>query len=210
MNVARRRTNHFSAAVVVVFVKGERGRGVVHFYSCTRNTQSCWLLLIPERESCAYKLWMSCDTVRLTSFTFLSLNNDQSLSSKSGAFTNRMTNCNYVTARWNSRLKPTAISLFHLSIVIVNCEFRSGKMESTTVSTSTSAGPANWCVFGWLLGLAQLLLHGALGLVLFWVVYYRQGFGWRDEPKLEFNYHPVLMIGGFIYLVGNGSNQFLI
>jgi len=26
---------------------------------------------------------------------------------------------------------------------------------------------ANWCIFGWLLGLAQLLLHGALGLVLF-------------------------------------------
>jgi len=80
---------------------------------------------------------------------------------------------------------------------------RSGKMESTTVSSSSTAGPANWCVFGWLLGLAQLLLHGALGLVLFWVVYYRQGFGWRDQPKLEFNYHPVLMIGGFVYLVGN-------
>lgn len=65
-------------------------------------------------------------------------------------------------------------------------------------------GSANWCIFGWLLGLAQLLLHGAVGLVLFWVVYYRDGFGWRDQPKLEFNYHPVLMITGFVYLSGNG------
>jgi len=62
---------------------------------------------------------------------------------------------------------------------------------------------ANWCIFGWLLGLAQLLLHGALGLVLFWVLYFREGFGWKGYPKLEFNYHPVLMIVGFIYLGGN-------
>jgi hypothetical protein len=68
-----------------------------------------------------------------------------------------------------------------------------------------SMGYGNWCIFGLLLGLAQLLLHGALGLVLFWVVYYRGGFGWRETPQLEFNYHPVLMIAGFIYLVGNGE-----
>lgn len=73
---------------------------------------------------------------------------------------------------------------------------RPGKMEP-------SMGYGNWCIFGLLLGLAQLLLHGALGLVLFWVVYYRGGFGWRETPQLEFNYHPVLMIAGFIYLVGN-------
>ena len=83
-------------------------------------------------------------------------------------------------------------------------------MESATVSSSSTAGPANWCVFGWLLGLAQLLLHGALGLVLFWVIYYREGFGWRDQPKQEFNYHPVLMIGGFVYLVGNGQSTYTV
>jgi len=63
-------------------------------------------------------------------------------------------------------------------------------------------GYGNWCIFGCLLGLAQLLLHGAMGLVLFWVLHYRSGFGWKDEPGKEFNYHPVLMIAGFIYLGG--------
>jgi len=95
-----------------------------------------------------------------------------------------------------------------LFFVCVCTLFRSPKMESATVSSSSTAGPANWCVFGWLLGLAQLLLHGALGLVLFWAIYYREGFGWRDQPKQEFNYHPVLMIGGFVYLVGNGQSTY--
>lgn len=77
--------------------------------------------------------------------------------------------------------------------------------RSAKVEGGTSSSPGNWCIFGLLLGLAQLLLHGALGLVLFWVIHYRGGFGWRDTPEFEFNYHPVLMIGGFIYLVGNGN-----
>jgi hypothetical protein len=74
-----------------------------------------------------------------------------------------------------------------------------------SISDGGSSNPPNWCFFGWLLALTQLLLHGALGLVLFWVIYYLGGFGWHDQPKLEFNYHPVLMIGGFVYLSGNGK-----
>lgn len=83
--------------------------------------------------------------------------------------------------------------------------FRSGKVETVSISDGGSSNPPNWCFFGWLLALTQLLLHGALGLVLFWVIYYLGGFGWHDQPKLEFNYHPVLMIGGFVYLSGNGK-----
>ncbi|XP_046455678.1 plasma membrane ascorbate-dependent reductase CYBRD1-like isoform X1 [Daphnia pulex] len=81
--------------------------------------------------------------------------------------------------------------------------FKSGKVETVSISEEGSSSPPNWCFFGWLLALTQLLLHGALGLVLFWVIYYLGGFGWQDQPKLEFNYHPVLMIGGFVYLSGN-------
>lgn len=77
---------------------------------------------------------------------------------------------------------------------------RSGKVETVSISDGGSSSPPNWCFFGWLLALTQLLLHGALGLVLFWVIYYLDGFGWRDNPKLLFNYHPVLMVGGFVYL----------
>lgn len=86
------------------------------------------------------------------------------------------------------------------------CRHRTGKMETVVSAAESSSSPPNWCFFGWLLGLTQLLLHGALGLVLFWVIYYLGGFGWQDQPKLEFNYHPVLMIGGFVYLCGNGKS----
>ncbi|XP_057378375.1 transmembrane ascorbate-dependent reductase CYB561-like isoform X4 [Daphnia carinata] len=81
--------------------------------------------------------------------------------------------------------------------------FKSGKVETVSISDAGSSSPPNWCFFGWLLGLTQLLLHGALGLVLFWVFQYLGGVGWRDQPKLLFNYHPVLMVGGFVYLSGN-------
>lgn len=77
--------------------------------------------------------------------------------------------------------------------------------KSRPSKVDSGMASANWCIFGWLLGLAQLLLHGALGLVLFWVLYFRGGFGWQESPKLEFNYHPVLMITGFVYLGGNGT-----
>ena len=90
---------------------------------------------------------------------------------------------------------------FHIHLGI----FRSSKVETVSISDGGSSKPPNWCFFGWLLALTQLLLHGALGLVLFWVIYYLGGFGWHDQPKLEFNYHPVLMIGGFVYLSGNGK-----
>lgn len=90
-------------------------------------------------------------------------------------------------------------------VFFVEFPFRSGKVETVSISDGGSSSPPNWCFFGWLLALTQLLLHGALGLVLFWVIYYLGGFGWHDQPKLEFNYHPVLMIGGFVYLSGNGK-----
>ena len=34
---------------------------------------------------------------------------------------------------------------------------------------------------------------------------YRHGFTWRDNPKLEFNWHPLLMTIGLIFLYGNGK-----
>ena len=65
------------------------------------------------------------------------------------------------------------------------------------------------CCFGFLVLIAQILLHGVLGLVWFWIVHYHSdekatwgAFAWRDNPELEFNLHPVLMITGFIYFSG--------
>jgi hypothetical protein len=60
----------------------------------------------------------------------------------------------------------------------------------------------NWFEFLLVVVVASILLLGALGLVIFWVFYYRGGVGWQDEPQLHFNLHPILMIGGFITLSG--------
>jgi len=56
--------------------------------------------------------------------------------------------------------------------------------------------------------IAQILLNGVVGLVLFWVIQYHSKadkpwpFSWKVDPELEFNLHPFLMIMGFIYFMG--------
>lgn len=68
---------------------------------------------------------------------------------------------------------------------------------------------ASSMVFYFLVFLAEILMFGLLSLVLFWVVYYRGGFAWREDVAKEFNYHPVLMITGFIFLMGHGENNLI-
>jgi len=63
------------------------------------------------------------------------------------------------------------------------------------------------CCFGFMVFIAQILLHGVVGLVLFWVIQFNgKGkawpFSWKTDPDLEFNLHPFLMIMGFIYFMG--------
>ncbi|XP_076233773.1 transmembrane ascorbate-dependent reductase CYB561 isoform X2 [Calliopsis andreniformis] len=41
-------------------------------------------------------------------------------------------------------------------------------------------------------------------LVAVWCANYRGGFSWRSNPMLEFNWHPLLMIIGFVFLYANG------
>ncbi|PSN36011.1 putative cytochrome b561 [Blattella germanica] len=40
-------------------------------------------------------------------------------------------------------------------------------------------------------------------LVTVWAGHYRGGFAWRSNPGLEFNWHPVLMTTGMIFLYAN-------
>lgn len=53
------------------------------------------------------------------------------------------------------------------------------------------------------------ILSLALGIVsiafaLTWVLHYREGLGW-DGGAAEFNWHPLLMVIGFIFLQGIGE-----
>lgn len=41
-------------------------------------------------------------------------------------------------------------------------------------------------------------------LVAVWCSNYRGGFAWRSNPRLEFNWHPLLMVIGFVFLYANG------
>ena len=69
------------------------------------------------------------------------------------------------------------------------------------------------CCFGFLILVAQILLNGVMALCLYWVIQYRSNdkgetFAWKNNPDLEFNLHPVLMIAGFIYFMGQGEKDF--
>ena len=50
--------------------------------------------------------------------------------------------------------------------------------------------------------LACILLLASLALTLYWVIKHRGGFAWRDDPIKQFNFHPVLMVAGFITFSG--------
>jgi hypothetical protein len=41
----------------------------------------------------------------------------------------------------------------------------------------------------------------AIVMTVFWVIFYRQGYSLEDPAK-QFNFHPTLMIGGYITLAG--------
>ena len=47
----------------------------------------------------------------------------------------------------------------------------------------------------------------AVVLAGIWTGHHLGGFSWQINPNLEFNWHPLLMILGMIYLYGNGNNS---
>lgn len=52
--------------------------------------------------------------------------------------------------------------------------------------------------------LAQVAGAVAIILIIVWTDHYRDGFAWRSKPDLQFNWHPLLMTIGMIFLLGNG------
>lgn len=77
-----------------------------------------------------------------------------------------------------------------------------GNSSKTKTVEVSDMNTGTRCGFGFIMLLAQVLLFGNLALVLYWVFQYRDGIAWQDNIQKEFNLHPVLMIGGFIFLMG--------
>lgn len=61
------------------------------------------------------------------------------------------------------------------------------------------------CGFGWLTFIAEVLLAGSLGLILFWVFNYHGGVAWSGDGSKQMNLHYVLMIAGFTFMNGHGK-----
>lgn len=59
----------------------------------------------------------------------------------------------------------------------------------------------SWCEYIFVVVLSSILLLAAIVLTVFWIIYYKSGYSLEDKSKL-FNFHPTLMIAGYITLSG--------
>jgi len=62
----------------------------------------------------------------------------------------------------------------------------------------------NWLEYFILLALYPSLLFLILAGTVYWCVTYRGGYGWKTDLPKMFNYHPTMMIAGYVLFVGSG------
>ena len=61
--------------------------------------------------------------------------------------------------------------------------------------------------FTWLVVVAQLIGAVAVVLVGVWMGYFQGGFAWQSDPEHQFNFHPLFMIIGMVFLYADGKLQ---
>ncbi|XP_065173483.1 plasma membrane ascorbate-dependent reductase CYBRD1-like [Atheta coriaria] len=88
---------------------------------------------------------------------------------------------------------PTAVSI---------AEEKAAEAAHREYEEENEWGCGSWLEYTFVVIIASVLLLGSLALTLFWVIYYQDGFAWRDDIKKQFNLHPVLMVAGFITFSG--------
>ena len=52
--------------------------------------------------------------------------------------------------------------------------------------------------------MAQVFGLATVALVTVWMDKYSGGLSWHDSPSVRFNFHPLFMVIGMIYLYSNG------
>jgi len=95
----------------------------------------------------------------------------------------------------SSLLAPTiAANCVNVLLILVHC-----RRYDEDDKAAWQCG--SWCEYIFVVVLSSILLLAAIVLTVFWIIYYRSGFS-LDDPRKQFNFHPALMIAGYITLSG--------
>lgn len=72
-----------------------------------------------------------------------------------------------------------------------------------TANNNAATTRQNLATFRLLYMILQIIGAFIIVLMLCWIFVYRDGVSWSSTPKIQFNWHPLLMTIGMIILYGN-------